>query len=713
MAASTGGPRTRGRPLMTTVTMAVVTLMLIATGAIGISSYLTAQEAVDTMWRGLAKNLTNRTTEQVLRFLSAAGPFAATADAMLRSGGLSLDDPEGILRFLEMSADANPQFTWASFGDESARFLAVYRWPAEDGEEMVLRRTWREQVPGAKPRPDGHRAAHFRDYQRDAEGRWRLIAEDRERAYDPRVRPWYRAVSETDTADERWIDPYVMLSRWQPGVAYAKASRADDGRLLGVWAAEFEAGPISDFLRSVPVSENGRVYVVDQDGRVIGHPNASVLAGDGKQGRFVLAGEHPDAMLSGAWREHDRLGPAGQGRPFAFGDYVAMAEPFPAASGIPWVVLTVVPEDDLFGGLQAQVNLSLVITLAAIALITLFGIMLSRRLTASIRRIRGEMARIAQFELDGGSLAPTAVRELNEMQHATETMKEGLRSFSRYVPHQLVGHLLRSGGEAKVGGEVRELTIVFSDIAGFTTMVESTAPDEVLARLGDYLDAMNDAIRSTDGTVCQYLGDAVLAFWGAPEGFEDHAVRACRGVLAMKAASERLAAEAERDGLTPFHTRFSVNTGPVMVGNIGSHERFNYGILGDPVNTAARLEGLNTRYGTGIMIGAHTAEAIGDAFVVRPIEWVRMKGKQKAMLVYELIGTPEEVPAELREAIETHRRAFEAYQAGRWAEALAGFEQVDRRLDGDGPSQLLAKHCREALETNPSDWHPVHVMATK
>jgi adenylate cyclase len=295
------------------------------------------------------------------------------------------------------------------------------------------------------------------------------------------------------------------------------------------------------------------------------------------------------------------------------------------------------------------------------------------------------------------------------MAEAAQSMKEGLRSFGRYVPTGLVRQLIRSGTEATLGAEIRELTVLFTDIAGFTPIVESTPPDKVLDALGEYLEGMNVKIGDEGGTVCQYLGDAIMAFWGAPVEQPDHALRACRAALTMRRWSHHLVADAPARGLPALPTRFGVNTGDVMVGNIGAPQRFNYACLGDPVNTAARLEGLNKAYGTQILVGQQTAEMVGDALMFRPLDWVRMKGKALPMLVHELVGAPGELSEDAQTAIEHYRQGLYAYRERRFGEAADLFRQA-----GDAPSEVMIARC-EAYQANPppSEWDGVFVMTTK
>ena len=703
----------RGFPLFALVTAGAAGLVLLATAAVGLTTYTSSRQSVDKLWHELAIGLDEYATRECLRFLEPAVPFTASTADLARSGRLDVQDDEAMLAYLEVALDANPHFTWASLGRADGTYLSALRWPSADGG-VVVRRTARRVLPEVDPESGVHQA-RFEEAERRPDRTWAPLPES-VRPYDPRVRPWYTAAADLPPGQGVWIDPFLYLSRAQPGVNYSRPVRAADGTLLGVVSAEFEARPLSDFVASLDVGDRGRVYVLSADGAVVAHAAHQLVDETGAAPRIHQAETHPDEMLRSAWAAlGERGGP--DGRPFEFGPYLAAAMPFPAASGIPWLVLTVVPSDDFYGGVRGQVRRSLWIALVAVVLAVLIGLLLSRVLASAVRALREEMHSLARFEIhEGGFEATTSlVRELNDMGSATGVMKRGLRSFGRYVPHQLVRQLLRSGVEARLGGDEREVTVLFSDIAGFTPVVESTPADVVLTALGEYLGRMNEAIARTDGTVCQYLGDAIMAFWGAPERQPDHALRACRGALAMRREAAALVASAAERGAPALPTRFGLNTGLCMVGNIGAPNRFNYAILGDPVNAASRVEGLNKVYGTWILIGERTAAQVGDALVLRRVDQVRMKGRVRHMAVYELVGEPDEVAASTRAAITAYEAALDRYLAGDFAGARDDFVAALAAFGGDdGPSRALAERCREYQDhPPPAGWDGVHTMQRK
>ncbi|MCH8884673.1 MAG: HAMP domain-containing protein, partial [SAR324 cluster bacterium] len=242
--------------------------------------------------------------------------------------------------------------------------------------------------------------------------------------------------------------------------------------------------------------------------------------------------------------------------------------------------------------------------------------------------------------------------------------KEAIRNtFKRYVSSSVVDELLKDTDAIALGGENKTLTIQFSDIAGFTSLSETLTPEGVVEFLNEYLSEMTAAVEAEQGIVDKYIGDAVMAFWGAPLPLEDHPLHACRAALAQGAKiAELRRAWAGRGGLSRFHARIGLHTGEVIVGNIGSSTRMDYTIIGDAVNTASRLEGLNKLYGTGILISEETCRGAGAGMVTREIDLVRAKGKAEVVRIYELLGERNSLGAEALAKLDSQR--------GRFAEGL-------------------------------------------
>jgi class 3 adenylate cyclase len=346
--------------------------------------------------------------------------------------------------------------------------------------------------------------------------------------------------------------------------------------------------------------------------------------------------------------------------------------------------------------------------------VALIALLVARAVTRPLLDLERDMARIQGFDLAGGSDARSRVVEVSSMQDAVENMRHGLRSFRRYVPADLVAELIRLRKEAVLGAERREMTVFFSDIVEFTGACERIDPDALMKTLGVYLKGMTEAILREGGTVDKFIGDGVMAFWGAPHPAADHATRACRAALACQRFIADMATGWQAQGLPPFPTRIGINTGEVLVGNVGYEERMNYTVMGDPVNVASRLEELNKRYGTRVLIGETVRAAVGDQFEMRLLDRVVVKGKSRGQAVYELVAEKDGIPPERRAFLGRFGGGVERYFARDWAGALAVFEATLRETPGDEPSRIYIERCRTLLASPPGpDWDGVTVMRVK
>jgi adenylate cyclase len=298
--------------------------------------------------------------------------------------------------------------------------------------------------------------------------------------------------------------------------------------------------------------------------------------------------------------------------------------------------------------------------------------------------------------------------EEREKRRARET-------FSRFLAPKIVEDVLAAGGAIRLGGEKRVLTVLFSDIRGFTSISEKLDPHVLLELLNEYLTPMTDlVVQDHQGTLDKYIGDAIMAFWGAPQEQQDHALRACRAALGMIDRLQALRARWRERGLPDLDVGIGINTGPMSVGFVGSQDRFyNYTVLGDAVNLASRLEGANKEYGTHVLLGEATYRDVKGAVVVRELDLVRVKGKHEPVHIYELLALAP-APPELAAFVERFRWGLSAYSAQRWDEAIARFREADALRGGDPTSRKYVERC-EAMKRAPPgpEWDGVFQMKSK
>jgi adenylate cyclase len=282
-------------------------------------------------------------------------------------------------------------------------------------------------------------------------------------------------------------------------------------------------------------------------------------------------------------------------------------------------------------------------------------------------------------------------------------------AFQHYLEPNVVQALIDDPTRLRLGGERRTITAFFSDVEGFTSLSEQLDPTELVRFLNECLGAMSNAILEHGGSIDKYIGDAIVAMFGAPLDQPDHAARACRAALAAQRALDAQRPAWRTRGLPEIRVRIGLNTGDALVGNLGSERRFDYTMLGDTVNLAARLEGANGEYGTDILAGERTAEAVAGAVGLREVDTVRLKGKRQAVRVFEVVSPePEAQPSSAHAA---YARALAQYRAGDFEAAAAGFEAL--QPNGDAPAEVLAGRARALAAAPPTDWDGVYTMTRK
>jgi adenylate cyclase len=281
-------------------------------------------------------------------------------------------------------------------------------------------------------------------------------------------------------------------------------------------------------------------------------------------------------------------------------------------------------------------------------------------------------------------------------------------AFKQYLSPIVIEKLMENPDRLTLGGEEKTLSIFFSDVQGFTSISEKLSPTELTALLNEYLTAMTDIIHQTGGTIDKYEGDAIIAFWNAPLEQEDHAARAVRAALMCQKKLAEMRDDLRQRYRSNLFVRIGINTGPVVVGNMGSNQRFDYTFLGDAGNMAARLEGINKQFGTYLLVSGNTLAAAGDAFPAREISRVRVVGKAVPITIYEPM-LPETAEAR-REPLAAFDAALRTYYGGNFADAQRAFEALAAQ---DPVASIYARRCTTLAATPPPDWDGIWNITEK
>jgi adenylate cyclase len=517
---------------------------------------------------------------------------------------------------------------------------------------------------------------------------------------------WYRKGIQSD--EPAWFEVTAYPVGLRPSIAYAGPVDVYQKR-QGVLAVIIENTRLAQFLSQLSVGKTGAAFILRRDGTTIAAPDSdadevNMQRSDQPllpiaQGAIKQAGSSYDSDNKTARRE----------RYVAAGNAYAVTLTPLAFPG--WTLATVIPEAEFLGPIETTIR-HLLIGLAVLILgAGILSAWLARRIIARpLITVVDELKHVERFELDQVRRHPSRIVELENLSSAIADMAAGLAAFRKYIPADLVKMLVREGVEPRPGGSIRTLTVLFADIAGFTGLSERLG-DRIIPLLSSYLDTMSREVSAAGGTIDKFIGDAVMAFWGAPAANADHAVDACRAALACQRALG--ASGLSDDRSRPLKVRIGINSGEMLVGNIGSEYRLNYTVIGDAVNVASRLEGANKAYGTDIIIGEETRRLAGARIHARELDRLMVYGRAGGLAIYELLAVAEP-GAEPPSWVALYDSGLAAYRARDFAAAAIFFQKLLTARPSDQPARIMLGRCSEFIKSPPGeDWEATNAMKAK
>jgi adenylate cyclase len=600
---------------------------------------------------------------------------------------------------------SQPSISWVAFGWPDGNFFGARK----DADESIRMVEVKHGAPGDKP--DLLRIDSYAPEVGDPHWLERTLGESQFRATD---QEWFKAADQSK--QPIWTEYADTPLGSQPGIAISGKLMVY-GHYLGVMMVGIDLDRLARFLTALKVTSHGRAFILDQGHRVL---TASEVGTEVGGWHDLAAVKDPLAgVIQHAIAEHmidlDKLT---MPRSVAVMGAMSDVEHYVTFTPLPfrhWVIATVIPAEDILGDIPAATRRLYMLVIGLVAVVSLLGAFVAHWvISRPIAGIAGQMQQIERFHLEGLTYRPSRLRELDELSHAMRRMGTGLSAFRKYMPADLVEILIREGIEAKPGGRTQPLTVLFTDLAGFTGLSEAK-PDEIVEILGDHLDFMSRIVAAHAGTVDKFIGDSVMAFWNAPASNPLHALSACTAALACRAAFLQSAQGLEARSLGKVGLRIGVNSGSALVGNIGSRDRLNYTAIGDVVNIASRLEALNKRYNTDILIGEATLAEAGDRVVVRRVDKVAVYGRRGGIEVYELLGLTE-TKGELGDLswIAAYDEGFEHYLHREFEGAIEHFRTADRMRGGDEPSCRMILRCRRLIDQPPPvDWDGTDMADSK
>ncbi len=676
----------------------IVLVIFLTTLVVAITSARTASSIIDWLWDQLSEQLVDRTIERSLRYLDIAPPLAKQSMEIVTHP--NQDDTHRNAAFFNYGADilsTYRQLASVIYLDKEGSYLSATRSP----QGIVGTKCLKE--PGDLSA--GYITASRYLYQGD--NIWSPEEDDVENCSLPQM-PWWQEIFSLKSG--AWTEPYVTPSLGTSAFTYI-APVMQGEVATGFWLFEFTTQTLSDFVSQIHLGKEGqgRVFIVTKRGNIVAHPTNAKVRMENAKGLLVPAASIPKDAKQ-AWRLIQKE--ENKTMHFEVNGFVCVSKMFPSSSGINWFVIAAVPTEELFGAIHNMIKWHILgACLIAIVMISVSASFVGK-ISTSLRHVARELHILRNFTISKDVFSKTnaLIREVNVMNEAVDGLKSGLSSFGKYVPRALVSELLKSGQEAQLGGTRKELTILFSDLVNFTHLAETLPTDRLVHLLACYFEAMEKVIADTQGVVDKFIGDSIMAFWGAPHALQQHALMATHAAWDMKKCLANLNTEWKKEGLPTLQQRIGVNTGIVIIGNVGSPERFNYTVMGDPVNLASRIEDLSRRYQTEILLGESTARHADAEFALRLVDWVCVKGRTQPVKVYEPIALLCEQTEKQRSAIQAYESALTFYQTRQFAQAKDGFLESLSLFGGcDGPSSAMLEKCDEFIEHPPSpDWKGCH-----
>jgi class 3 adenylate cyclase/ABC-type nitrate/sulfonate/bicarbonate transport system substrate-binding protein len=481
-----------------------------------------------------------------------------------------------------------------------------------------------------------------------------------------------------------------------------------DGTFIGCASANITLDILSRFLTSHRASPHSTTIIANPNkGTIIAYPDPKKIVRL-ENGRLELT--KLDTIADDNVREAYRLQSETNSDDFFFSsaqsgqEISASFTRFPGSFGQPWEIITLTPTDDFVGTLK-RTNRQMIVLIAALTGMELLLIYaFARRLSRPIEGVSRELRSVEDLTFSHAAPPSSKIKEIKDLQNAVSLFETSLRSFSSFVPLDVVRELIKTGTPLTLGVEQRFMTILFADLKDFSTLAEQMAPNDLLSQLSVYFEAVSQAIAEEHGTVDKFIGDGIMAFWGAPVHRPDHVLCACRGAARAARRMQELNAEWSAQGRPRLHLRIGLHCADVLVGNVGSSERLSYTVMGDGVNVAARLEGINKNFGTTICISDSVLETIGGDIVARPIRKVQVKGRKHEFMIYELLGIrnsedPElAAPKDADKLCDMTRAASDHFERGQLNKAAQCYREILMAFPGDPVAKSLLAICSKAVK---------------
>ena len=710
----------KGLSIQITILISFLSVLIIASGATIFYNYVKTNKAFMDDVEADIEAATTTIQDQTYNYLMSARISTQFIAWVSGKNNTVIDNSEDIALQSMKMLDLFPQISGFYNGDKRGNLLAIKRvakdsmYPFGENKKLPANAKYEIRVIN---RSSGV-VTEFYTYK-DTLGRTVAISE-RPRAdeyFDPRRRPWFQGAEEAK--QPFWSDPYIFLLSRQVGITAATPILDDNNNIYIVISADITMKDISINLTKSRIGKSGITFILRNNGEVVGYPGIENIERS-NESDLPTYKDTKNAVLIKAYEHYRKTNNLSFDTKVDDIDYLVRLKPFGEELGKEWLIGFIAPKSDFTGQIDNMTRLSLIFSGAILVIATIMIFFISRNIARPVERAARAMSDIGRFKISNTPPAKSWFFEIQLMNEALQAMEQSLKDFSRFVPKAVVSKLIESGSGAKIGGRKRNVTLLFTDIAGFTSISEKMTSEKLIEHLSDYLNRLTIIIQKHDGTIDKYIGDAIMTFWGAPIDDPEHPIKACKAALMCKRQLDELNKNWELDGKPAFYTRFGLHTGDAIIGNVGSEDRLNYSAFGDTVNLAARIEGINKYYGTTIMISHETYKNVRHKFICRPVDIVAVKGKVEGIKIYELLFEISEDPNQKLDMEEAQifsdmtEAAFIPYLKKDWNKALKKYEELLKEYPKDNVAEMFIARCKEYKQNAPpEDWNGIYVMTSK
>jgi adenylate cyclase len=648
-------------PLRLVIVVPFFLQILAVAAIIGGLSFFTGKKAINDLITELGDRIGDSVVENTQKQLSQTSLLHQAIGTAINHGDIELNQPMKLQHFLWGSLQKQPVGTSFQFANENGDFIAVR---VEDNNSYI---------GSLKDKStNNQRQLH----ELDAEGYpIKLI---KTYSYNPLNRPWYVAGKKANKSV--WSDLYSSSTRNTLVISASQPIYDREHKFIGVLSLQLTLSKISEFLKSLNISKSGQVFIIEKTGNLIAASSNDQLYTNDQNDKIkrISASQSNDYLIQETAKYLKEKFNYFQGNNLTESQTITFdlggekqlirVSPLKDEMGLDWLVVVAIPEADFMENINNNLRHTIIIVVVFLLLTVILGWVTSTWIVKPILGLNNATKKIAQGQWEQ-SLPDDKITELNELAHSFDSMKEQLKEsfdtleqkvkdrtaelaeanvdlerrnvlirkvFGRYLTDEVVANLLEDPANLKLGGEKRRITILTSDLRGFTANSSRLDPEDVIRTINMYLHHMADIITKYRGTIDEFMGDGILVLFGAPNCQEDDAIRAIACALEMQLEMEVVNEKVIAWGLPPLDMGIGINTGEVIVGNIGSEKRAKYGVVGNEINIAYRIESYSV--GGQVLISESTYNEVKDLVDIFEKKSVQMKGVSVPINIYTLEG---------------------------------------------------------------------------